>query len=410
MIHPNGEKKVMKLKDSFKTGCHKLIVPLFKDSNLFSDKLRISLASYTTAEGNQKPALVKNILKELWPEEIRSDFFEIFEKFESLLIAIGQRDHFLHQFNVFLLGLNVLKMLEAKFKKEGREFESLGVGGKDLFGTWLMASTTHDFGRPIAEIRKLNKKMSDLFEVFGIKSFSQFYALLAKDPELKNEDDFDKICIQPPSAGNWTKEDLVLHNILIDQISRTLSIEFKQAEEIVEKRRSQISHGYLGAIILARNVIEHGLKTNNHDWPLFEKSALFSMLLPAMAAVFFHDMHETDYWLALKAEKNLIAFLLCVSDQLQEWERSTRQEETWPDCDLENVIFDDVKNYIHIIYYLHHKDWNDQVKENIQKGFIEKEEALYKLKRTSTPNLGLTFVLEYISDCEEVKTQISIEC
>ncbi len=400
----------MKLRNSFKTGLHKLIVPLFKDPKLFSNNISIPLATYTTAEGNSKPALVKYILKELWPEEIRSDFFDIFEKFENLLIAIGQRDHFLHQFHVVLLGLNVIKLLNFKSEREGKKLGFSDISDiNEIIGIWILASSTHDFGRPIAEIKKLNDKMSKLFEVFGIKSISQFYAYAAKDPELKDDDAFNRICVQSPMARNYSQEYVVLHNLLVEQISRTLCIELKVAENIVKERRSQIAHGYLGAIILARNVIQHGLNSNNYNWSSFKSSALFRMLLHAMVAVFFHDMNETDWWRNLTPENNLIAFLLCITDQFQEWDRSTRQEEAWPECDLEDVILDDEEGHIRLIHHLHHKGWKDEVKENIRKAFNGKRNALQKLDSTN-PSLGLRFTLEYNSDCDEIKEEISIKC
>lgn len=389
---------------------HKMVLPLIEHPKFTGSEISINLASYPSVEYNKKPALVQAIFKNLWPSPLRSKFFKLFEQFESLLIAIGNRDHFLHQFHVFLFGLHAISIIEAGVRSEEERKELFGLSHKDeVFWAWLMASSSHDFGRPIADGKKLNEKMSSLFGAFGIKSLSHFYDLGAKDPDLENDATFDKIFIGPCSAESCIKEILDIHALLVEQVSHMLDLTKEQAEALVQNQRNNVSHGYIGAIILGRNVIEHGLSSMDHDWPTFKASDLFKALLPALAAVFIHDMEETDQWNSLRPENNFFAFLLCVADQLQEWDRSVRHDEEWPECHLEDFNRNDAEKHIQLVYHLTHSNWDPDVRAKILEVLEKKESYLNKLMPTSS-FLGLKFTIEYTSNCDEVQKIITFTC
>jgi len=400
----------MRIEELWTSPMHKMVIPLIEYPKFTGSEISINLASYPSVEYNKKPALVQAIFKNLWPSPLRSTIFKLFEQFESLLIAIGNRDHFLHQFHVFLFGLHAIDIIETGVKSEEERKELFGLSHKDeVFWAWLMASSSHDFGRPIADGKKLNKEMSILFGAFGIKSLSHFYDLGAKDPDLENDAAFDKIDIGPFSAESCIIKILDLHALLVAQVSQMLDLTKEQAEALVQNQRNKISHGYIGAIILGRNVIVHGLSSMDNDWPTFKASDLFKALLPALAAVFIHDMAETDHWNSLSPEKNFFAFLLCVSDQLQEWDRSVRHDEEWPECHLEDFNRNDAEKHIKLVYHLTHSNWKTEVRENILKELEKKESYLNKLMPSSS-SLGLKFTLEYTSNCDEVQKIITLTC
>ena len=108
----------MKIEELWISPMDKMMIPLIEYPKFAGAEISINLASYPSMDYNKKPALVQAIFKNLWPRPLRSQIFILFEQFESLLIAIGNRDHFLHQFHVFLFGLHAINIIEDEVKNE----------------------------------------------------------------------------------------------------------------------------------------------------------------------------------------------------------------------------------------------------------------------------------------------------
>ena len=269
-----------------------------------------------------------------------------------------------------------------------------------------MASTPHDFGRPISQVKKLNNEMSLLFNAFGMKSFGHFYSLGAKDPELKDDNMFDKLSLNLLQKEDCIEKTLNIHYMLVDQVAKALKIEHEKSEQLVASQRKKLAHGYVGALILCRNVLEYSLSFYKNVWEDLKQSNLYKALKLSMVAIFFHDMEEDEVWNELLPQKNFFAFLLCLTDQLQEWDRGIRPSEKWPDCHLSDFDRNDTDKHIRIAYYLFHNDWNPEVKSSTLSD-IETKDANIKMLIPSTPFWDIKITLEYRSNCDAVNKQFS---
>ena len=106
--------------------------------------------------GTEKYAEVKlkalrSVIKKLWVDAQKEETFKIlldFEEFEKMLFQSNSdyRGHYVHQFDVFLLGYYILNTIRQSNKPVASVFN----GNSNL--TWMLASTFHDMGYPIQQI------------------------------------------------------------------------------------------------------------------------------------------------------------------------------------------------------------------------------------------------------------------
>lgn len=113
--------------------------PLIRE---YYDSLLESGAVITEAD---KYGLVLDRIKRLW---VKSDkepgLFDTVEKFEKVLQRMQDyRDHFIHSFNVFLLGYYIINKLEIPQS----DFKS-----NDVNLSWMLAATFHDVGYTIQDM------------------------------------------------------------------------------------------------------------------------------------------------------------------------------------------------------------------------------------------------------------------
>ena len=186
-----------------------VIMPLLAYRFFRKPELQILLTKYALQETLDKPDTICQIMRLLWPKSIRGVLFSQFKEFEKFLIAVGKRDHFLHQFLVFLLGLNVIQALLQKYRgKHDRERIFKFKDEHYIFYTWLMAATAHDFGYPIEVASKISYKLSSLYKAFGMRNFAKSFGLLRQKPDLTEEDGFDKIEIGEEDSMSKVKKSM----------------------------------------------------------------------------------------------------------------------------------------------------------------------------------------------------------
>jgi len=134
-----------------------LIKFLTNTSNYFKD-VELKLDLYIKKEGKSKRIIQKQIIKELWEKhgkkELIFDVENTLDEFEKILSALNVRDHFTHQFKIFLLGSYIIINLRKNLyiSKNTNNFYSIN----DILFSWLVCSTFHDMGYPIEVSAKLN--------------------------------------------------------------------------------------------------------------------------------------------------------------------------------------------------------------------------------------------------------------
>lgn len=382
-----------------------IVLPLFSHPFFEDNNVQIELANYSRTVSDHKPARIRKILHLIWPEVLRDDFFGHFERFENLLIAIGERDHFLHQFNVFLLGFNFIDLLQKDTKTEDKKRVFGTENDDEIHWSWLFAGSAHDLGYPVQKAKNINNELSGLYKNFRLKSLSDFYKLGVTNPRLSNDDSFFKIPMKKPTFPHLISEDFNVRELLLEEVRHTIDIDKKEIGDLFRRQQKKVDHGYLGAVILARNVLIRVLRSHKNKLHLLENNPIFKALLPALGAIFAHNLKKDGQWYyEIKAENNLFAFLLCLMDQVQEWDRSKRMDAKWPESILSKFERDDTQRSIFIEYNLFHREWPQDVIDRTQKSINEKN-TLIKSLEPAQPFLDISLVLKYESSCDQVNRE-----
>jgi hypothetical protein len=220
-----------------------------------------------------------------------SDFLKTFEPALYHLSAGGgktYRDHYLHQFQVFLLGLHIIDKFHDKLSfDEVKEKQ------------WLVASSFHDVAYPVQLYDEWSKKF--FFEVFNIKNVgvadlkSQFI-----DETLLSSMGYmiDSLCamhLGRPLTGNWLDKEKELVKFFYEKITMVKH------------------HCVLSAISVLKRATSSPL--------------LKDVFVPAALAI---SLHDKVVWKGLKDrhglehiefDKGPIAFLLLFCDCVQEFGR-----------------------------------------------------------------------------------------
>ena len=109
----------------------------------YSDQLKDLAKNYLLKEYRDDYELAMDTVKTLWKEEIGVDYPEIQKKLEDvLLLKPTYREHFLHQFQVFLLGACIIDELKDYDNGVFKNYSSVE-------NIWLITSTYHDFNYSI---------------------------------------------------------------------------------------------------------------------------------------------------------------------------------------------------------------------------------------------------------------------
>jgi len=118
--------------------CNVLMKGVYEIVNLiYVDKLKVMSDEFFSVNPEDY-SFVKKWFNKLWKAEVKADYPDICGKYEELLknLSPKYRDHFVHQFQVFLLGAIIADKVNKKVQD-------------DLSKGWLLAATVHDFAYPL---------------------------------------------------------------------------------------------------------------------------------------------------------------------------------------------------------------------------------------------------------------------
>ena len=284
-------------------------------------------------------------LNKLWSEYLRTEIYpEEHRKLENLLVELypEYRDHYVHQLQVFLLGALILDIL----------LDNSRIVSKNGFPciSWLLASSFHDFSYPI---EKYDDYVSRLFkECLGVK----IWGFLG----LKND------------YTEYSFSSKVEH--IINSVAECFTGTFQGVAGT--DNCNKIRHFFYHSITKNKN---HGLIGSIGLLKRFEdeKNIDFSdVILPASVAIALHDpciyltMHGSANNIEaecvsivnklaplkkLSFEKQPLAFLLILCDNIQDWgrhfgniEREKQLEEA--NIRLKDIYFDSDKIVIQLLF------------------------------------------------------------
>jgi hypothetical protein len=299
--------------------------------NLKKISYRDKLLEYITQQLTEKSdeyEFANEVFSQLWSTNIGLKYTEFLKKFEpSLQYLFAEtrekndpiyRDHYLHQFQVFLLGLPIIDNYYDDFCKY---YDSPEI-------CWLIASSFHDIAYPVEMYHHWIKSCFDMVckieqDPIELKLKSQFIdeKILASMGYLICE--YCKIYEKNPELKhNWLMEKDAIIQFFYQKISR-------------EK-----NHGLMSSISLLKmiqiNANKKKIINKFKEKPDPFDYALKKIFMPSSLAIALHDkkawkmIEKKKEWpliSEIQFEDDPLTFLLIYCDAVQEWGRPSKAEE-----------------------------------------------------------------------------------
>lgn len=247
--------------------------------------------------------IVLNCISKLWLSSEKSpSVFKDVKDFEPILLKIsGYRDHFIHSFNVFLLGYYIINRL--------KELLPTFYWSNDHNLTWMLTATFHDVAYSIQEMESW---LNLLFKKF-----------LGVDPKFH----YNITQVMPITyldfmrlISRWHKNSYqIQQGDDIGEIDWTFYNEL--GSKLVEK-----DHSVLGSLMLAHLLAVKEGFADGQKWDFLYNH------LPACHAISLHHLSSV----AIEFYKHPFAFLLALCDELQDEGRPSTQ----PNRDI--IYIDDI--------------------------------------------------------------------
>lgn len=239
-----------------------------------------------------------------------SSYFHKYVDFESALYGGTQyyRDHVVHVFRVWLLGIKLLLNKENKLLKQISIDDKCNTNAFEKLSVWTLIALTHDLGYPLEKAQEIIGKTRDM-----MKSF-------VANPIISMDLSFSGI--------QNSMNDFVLRFMSSKMVPKQMpdNEEFKYVARLqpkylfkFQKSLERNKHGILSALViykLLRYFLESDYCTNEDYYFKEEDARQFYIrreILRAISAHTCHDIYHMNY-------KNF-SFLLILCDDAQEWGR-----------------------------------------------------------------------------------------
>lgn len=245
-------------------------------------------------------------------------------EYATLILQPHARDHVVHALRTFLLGIYINELFL------GQNYPNKKVSGFQ----WKLAGLFHDIGYPleISEniLRSLFKKIVHTQHSIlnnNVKSDNNILSQIGKTGPTASF-----FHISTKGIEKLTKEKNAL-NLIDSQLKRwELDIDVQKAFN--EMSKAKTCHGILSSLMML-NIIDlvydkYNPDRGNGDFLIphtnlsCNQEYFINDIIPACTAIFLHNL-DYHYFTNTKIDRNKapIAFLLKLSDCLQDWERST---------------------------------------------------------------------------------------
>jgi hypothetical protein len=295
--------------------------------------------------------LMDDLLRKKYEQYYNFPLLEDFKSYEVLLLELpGYRDHFIHQFQVFLLGSIIIELMykesfsdENSKRSSGKKAKSfsdyyhlslhMGAGPRsedfeaDL--AWLIASCFHDVAYPI---QRSDQLFNNFFKKFmGLDNIVEKVSLCKVFLDSNYGKLIDELCDLYVNLKfcdrPWKYDSRDIRNIYLnDRFNRAIRI------SLMEKR----DHGVLGSLILL-----HQSKGGGAEYS--------KIIYPAALAIALHnDIFKNSLQDNILFEENPLGFLLIYCDLIQEWGRGKDDTLDTPKLKNIQVRYDNNDDKIHI--------------------------------------------------------------
>lgn len=258
--------------------------------------------------------IIISTLESLWVKKYEKkeayNRFAIFKNFEQILFKDPRyRDHFIHQFQVFLSGLPIIEEFYDDITSSYSEkFDEDAETNIDF--SWLLAATFHDIGYLVQKFDTgLNSFFKEFLDIQDIPINIDIGKLLL---ERNFQDYIDKLTslyltLYNKDTNHWKYDGphIIDHNIR----------KFLTAKCINER-----NHGLISSLILLDR-IEHSEVAKGDD--NYNDRLFSSVIMPAGLSIALHDSKIfTDSKIpTIEFKNDPLTFILIYCDTIQEWGR-----------------------------------------------------------------------------------------
>jgi hypothetical protein len=365
------------------------IIDSLLESRYFDDPyIQRRLAAYPAARESERNILILQVFDNLWSKSKSSIDFSVFKDFEDIFALIdNKRGHFVHQFEVFIFGWMLIKLLAEK------RINSLQTGSEDdektLFDTWLLTSSAHDFGYPFEMAKEVTKKISTLYEKLFMNKLAESYNNLLSGYSLTEENNLLNVTLEEVKDSPT----ISLANFVLEGIQLSVN-EDRVADgiNILKSLSKENNHSYVSALLFCRTHLTQLSKTSSyHDTSSLQTKKI-------AGAIALHALKESHYLEAIDFDRNPLAYLLFIIDNIQDWNRTLRPSPKWPSYSLSSINYE--PDGLCLSYYLDHENWNPTMVERVKKSLIEKDNILHLPKKPSQ-EFGFQIKISFEANNEE---------
>lgn len=256
-----------------------------------------------------------NLLKDIMEEHRKECFFKYLTElarveYGSRELAPQHRDHIVHAMLSFILGIYIS---EKFLKPSDIKIEPF---------QWKLASLFHDIGYPIQVasnylLKPFGDNINKIMESLGVENKNLHFKIAVDGFEnlTNDKNSFDLI---DKRIDEW---DIDIHS-----------------KEVYNRmlESGKIDHGIISSLTLL-NVIDLIYQKYNPERKYsdvikndvnFNQKFFEHDVVSACSAIFIHNLNSEDFPTKIDRSKAPIAFLLRLSDCLQEWERPSSQNPT----------------------------------------------------------------------------------
>jgi len=258
----------------------------------------------------KRSQIITKYLKNIWQKHGKGETYKLFENFnmfETFLFELpNYRGHYIHQFNVFLLGYYLLnKLLENNQIKN--VFHNIS---DEPYFTWMISSTFHDMGYTIQEIENWFSNFLEMFLKVNMK-----YSINIDDILTRNFYDYVAYISEYHLA-------LLQRSGLIQWHFEQMNRKDMKIYDLLLTRLKMKEHGIIGALLFIHSILVREKFLDNQsliyrDFPIY--------IMPACHAISAHHFNIEN--LTIEFERFPFLFMLILCDELQDWGRSKDKQD-----------------------------------------------------------------------------------
>lgn len=350
---------------------------------------------YPSTLHSKKPNLIWKIMEYYWDSNYRKSILEKLISFEKFLLALGKREHFVHQFEVMLLGLNILEVIK---EKRGRPDIFKFEEWKDIFLTWTVTAMGHDFGYPYQVSSEILSELSLLYKELNMDNLSDHISIAQKTPALTKE---YKLLYFHENKLSHFKSMFDIKAFLNQSLTKSLAGDINIDElEAQLLKGEKPDHGYISAIMLCRSVLEeYNSQTVDDNLIDFKNSKDCKKLIWSSSAIACHNFSYSNKK-HISFQKNPYAYILYILDSIHDWDRTIFENEEWPDYHLRDFQRSDIGLTLDI--QLIDDTWPPEMINNVLESLNSKRIEFENLENGPSPSYSFSLVINYSFNTDKI--------